>query len=200
MDPQQLGDRIREAREALNLGQETLAQQVGVPRTALSAIENGKREVSAGELLQFSEALGRPLDYFLRSSAMTPFDFQPLLRMTGFANGTAPEGPQRGRPPKGDGRSEVRRFSGPFRRALQDVPRARGNAGAPPGSPATIPVRARAIHVSRGGASGGVDAHSPWPWADTSRKPTSRVTRREAGHQDVRPPGEHQAVGGVHLP
>lgn len=100
-----LGRRIREAREALNLGQEALADRVGMPRTALSALENGKRDVSAAELLQFADALGRPFEYFLRPDA-TGFDFQPLLRVGGL-NEATPE-PRRGRPRRGDGRSAVR--------------------------------------------------------------------------------------------
>src|SRR5207244_7103650 len=67
---------------------------------------NGKREVSATELLAISDAVARPLDYFLRGSA-TAFDFQPLLRVL------PPERPEaepaRGRPPMGEGTSVGRR-------------------------------------------------------------------------------------------
>jgi Zn-dependent peptidase ImmA (M78 family)/DNA-binding XRE family transcriptional regulator len=97
MDDASVGARIREAREALGLGQELLAERVGVPRTALSAIENGKRQVTAPELLRFSEKLGRPLDFFLRPLEPKAFDFQPLLRVSPSAK---PEPPRRGRPPK----------------------------------------------------------------------------------------------------
>lgn len=77
---QLVGQQIRAAREALNLSQEQLAQQVAIPRTALSAVEHGKRQVSTPELLRFAEALHRPFDYFLRKPEAA-FSFQPLLRV-----------------------------------------------------------------------------------------------------------------------
>lgn len=101
-----MGQRIREAREALNLGQEALADHVGIARTALSAVENGKRDVSATELLRFANALGRPFEYFLHRGTASSFDFQPLLRVENLDEGAA--APRRGRPPKGDGRSAIR--------------------------------------------------------------------------------------------
>ncbi len=102
----QVARRIREAREALNLGQETLAERVGMPRTALSAVENCKRDVSSTELVQFAQALGRPFDYFLRPDSPDSFDFQPLLRVGNVDDGVGE--PRRGRPLKGNGRSPVR--------------------------------------------------------------------------------------------
>lgn len=105
MEATLIGDRIRAAREAIDLGQDALAEKVGLGRTALSAVENGKRAVSAAELLRFSDLLGRPLDYFLRHSPPA-FDFQPLLRVGGV--GSAAAEPKRGRPPRGDGRSVIR--------------------------------------------------------------------------------------------
>ncbi|MCX5748073.1 MAG: helix-turn-helix domain-containing protein [Proteobacteria bacterium] len=103
-----IGQRIREAREALNLGQEALADRVGLARTALSAVENGKREVSATELVQFADALGRPFEFFFRPETASSFDFQPLLRVGNTDDAGAASAPRRGRPPKGDGRSTVR--------------------------------------------------------------------------------------------
>lgn len=76
-----IGKRILDAREALNLGQEKMAEIVGISRPSLSMIENGKREVSATELLRFAEALGRSLDYFLRPEDSGTLDFAPLLRI-----------------------------------------------------------------------------------------------------------------------
>ena len=102
MDPRAIGDLVRQARDALNMGQEALAARIGVARPVLSAIENGKREVSAIELLAISEAVARPLDYFLRASAPA-FDFQPLLRV--LALESPEERPGRGRPQRGEGLS-----------------------------------------------------------------------------------------------
>jgi Zn-dependent peptidase ImmA (M78 family)/transcriptional regulator with XRE-family HTH domain len=106
MEPRDVGERIRHAREALNMGQEQLAVRLSVARPVLSAIENGKREVTAAELLSFSEILARPLDFFLRRSPPT-FDFQPLLRV--MPPEGAEEAPARGRPPRGEGTSASRR-------------------------------------------------------------------------------------------
>lgn len=106
MDPRTVGDRVRQAREAVNMGQEALANRIGVARPVLSAIENGKRQISAAELLAISDSVARPMDYFLRGDAPT-FDFQPLLRVL---TAEVPEqGSGRGRPPKGEGTSIARR-------------------------------------------------------------------------------------------
>lgn len=103
-----IGARIREAREALGLGQELLAERVGLPRTALSAAENGKRQVTAPELLRFSQQLGRPLDFFLRPVEEKGFDFQPLLRVSPAPEPSPGQPPRRGRPPKVDAQVAVR--------------------------------------------------------------------------------------------
>lgn len=75
-----IGGRVREARERLGLSQEQLAAAVELPRTALSAVEHGKRQVSTAELLRFAAALSRPFDFFLRDPE-PELSFQPLLRI-----------------------------------------------------------------------------------------------------------------------
>jgi Zn-dependent peptidase ImmA (M78 family)/DNA-binding XRE family transcriptional regulator len=104
-----VGRRVREAREALGLGQEGLADSVGIARTALSAIEHGKRQVTALELLRFSEALDRPLDFFLRPQEAGALDFQPLLRVAPVTDQRRGLERRRGRPPKIDAPVAVRR-------------------------------------------------------------------------------------------
>jgi Zn-dependent peptidase ImmA (M78 family)/transcriptional regulator with XRE-family HTH domain len=60
-----IGERIRLAREDSGLSQEALTKTLGYKdRQTLSTIECGQRRVSPEELLQFSDALGRPLDFF----------------------------------------------------------------------------------------------------------------------------------------
>ena len=60
-----IGLRIRLARTALEYTQEMLSQMVGFKdRQILSNIESGRRGVKADELVQFAEALKRPLEYF----------------------------------------------------------------------------------------------------------------------------------------
>lgn len=55
-------DRLRQARKYLNLSQEYVATQMGLPRTAITAIELGQRSVSSEELKKFSELYGLSLD------------------------------------------------------------------------------------------------------------------------------------------
>ena len=49
-----IGDRLRQAREYLELKQDEAADAVGVSRSALSLIENGRRKVDAVELARFA--------------------------------------------------------------------------------------------------------------------------------------------------
>lgn len=65
MDGKAIGARIAEARKARDLTQEHLANQVGLDRTALGLIENGKRKVSAVELVDLAAALNIPLAWFV---------------------------------------------------------------------------------------------------------------------------------------
>jgi Zn-dependent peptidase ImmA (M78 family) len=109
MDDALVGRRIREGREALGLGQEALARSLGLPRSVLSAIENGKRRVTAVELVRFSEVLGRPLDFFLRPEGSDLFDFKPLLRVATVLREPDALPRRPGRPRKSDSRSSVRR-------------------------------------------------------------------------------------------
>lgn len=53
-----LGLRLREAREYLGLSQEAVADFVGIGRASVSAIESGKRRVTAVELNDFSRLFG----------------------------------------------------------------------------------------------------------------------------------------------
>jgi len=64
-DVVQVGRRLKEAREFLGLSQEVVANHLGVPRPAISAIEGGKRNVTVLELKQFSQLYRRSYDYFL---------------------------------------------------------------------------------------------------------------------------------------
>lgn len=54
----ELGKKVKELRERRNLSQEKLAELLGIPRPAVSQIENGTRTVSADELINMSKVLG----------------------------------------------------------------------------------------------------------------------------------------------
>lgn len=60
----QLAERLRQAREYLGLSQEEVAQQMGLPRPAVSQIEHGNRRVDAIELSKFAKLYQRPVSYF----------------------------------------------------------------------------------------------------------------------------------------
>lgn len=49
-----IGERLKNAREYLDLSQDEVATSLGLKRPAISKIENGKRKVDAVELAQFS--------------------------------------------------------------------------------------------------------------------------------------------------
>ena len=54
----ELGRRIREHRELLGLTQEEVARDLGIPRSAVSEIEGGKRELSALEFFELARLFG----------------------------------------------------------------------------------------------------------------------------------------------
>lgn len=61
----QLGKRIREKRQALNIQQKDMAHEIGTAINHLSDIERGKKRPSLELLMRISEFLDTPVDYFL---------------------------------------------------------------------------------------------------------------------------------------
>lgn len=59
-----LGVRLREGREYVGLKQEEVARHLGIPRTAVSEIENGKRDVKVPELQKLARLYQRPVSWF----------------------------------------------------------------------------------------------------------------------------------------
>jgi len=55
---------LKEAREYLELSQDEVAKELGVPRTAISLIESGQRKVDALELQKLARLYQRPVGYF----------------------------------------------------------------------------------------------------------------------------------------
>ena len=64
-----LGERLRETRRYLGLKQEEVAARLGIPRTALSDIENGRRRVEALELTRLAELYQQHVGYFTGEDA-----------------------------------------------------------------------------------------------------------------------------------
>src|SRR5438105_3392908 len=59
--------RLKDAREYLGLSQEGVAEHLGIPRAAVSAIETGKRRVSSLELKKLAKLYRRDYNFFLES-------------------------------------------------------------------------------------------------------------------------------------
>lgn len=62
-----IGERIKQARTAAGLPLRELAEKAGVSAMAISKYETGKSTPSSGVLLSLSNALGVPVEYFLRT-------------------------------------------------------------------------------------------------------------------------------------
>ena len=60
-----LSKRIKKIREKAGLSQEVLADSLGINRVAISQIENGVRQVSAGEIAKLSRIFNIPTDVLL---------------------------------------------------------------------------------------------------------------------------------------
>lgn len=66
LEPRALGTRLRDAREARGWTQQQLADQLGVARTTIVAIEKGERRVKPKELVELATLLGRSVSEFLQ--------------------------------------------------------------------------------------------------------------------------------------
>jgi transcriptional regulator with XRE-family HTH domain len=75
-----LADRLREVREYLGISQQFVADHTGIPRVAISAIENGKRKVDALELEALSALYKYPITYFLGTDLEEPPTVRALAR------------------------------------------------------------------------------------------------------------------------
>lgn len=64
-ESQALAKRLRDAREFLNLSQQFVANQTGLPRSAISDIERGARRVDSLELKRFAALYRLPPSHFL---------------------------------------------------------------------------------------------------------------------------------------
>lgn len=68
LTPEQLGERIRQAREAQGLSQHELAERVGRDQRSVSEYESGKRRIYAHDLPNFAQALNVPIAYFFQDT------------------------------------------------------------------------------------------------------------------------------------
>ena len=68
----EIGERLRVAREYLELKQEEAAAAVGLSRSALSLAENGRRKVDAVELARFAEVYGQSIEALTGATEARP--------------------------------------------------------------------------------------------------------------------------------
>ena len=83
-----LGAKLREAREYIGLKQDQVANALGIPRTAVSEIEKGKRSVSALELKKLAHLYQRSVQYFTGDEPAVPADVAFLARTASSLSNT----------------------------------------------------------------------------------------------------------------
>lgn len=71
VDPRDLGARLRKAREARGWTQQQSAEELGVARTTLTAIEKGERKIRPEELTHLARLYGRKVSWLLRRGVPT---------------------------------------------------------------------------------------------------------------------------------
>ena len=74
--PKAIGERIRTAREKLNMKQEDLASKLFCKREVVSYYENGNRDIKTDTLIRLSEILGVTTDYLLGLSKAVTKDIE----------------------------------------------------------------------------------------------------------------------------
>jgi transcriptional regulator with XRE-family HTH domain len=91
---QSLARRLREQRTFLNLTQQFVAEQTGIPRSAISDIERGARRVDSLELKRLAALYRMPIDYFVGGEMQPDLDStqDPTLQaLARTANKMGPE-------------------------------------------------------------------------------------------------------------
>lgn len=78
-DAHVLAVRLRDAREYLNLSQQFVAEQTGLPRSAISDIERGARRVDSLELKRFAALYRLPTSHFLGDNEPALEGSDPML-------------------------------------------------------------------------------------------------------------------------
>lgn len=82
-----VGERIKKRRNELGWTQDQLAQKAGISKSFLSDLENGKRSVSADNLLDIARVLSLSLDYLMKGTEpeTKPAEVQVPASLAAFA-------------------------------------------------------------------------------------------------------------------
>ncbi len=77
----EIGTKLREARDYLELTQQEVAESLGLARSAISLIELGQRRVDTLELKQLAALYRRPISFFAgEETSAQPEEIRVLLR------------------------------------------------------------------------------------------------------------------------
>ncbi|MBV9575021.1 MAG: helix-turn-helix transcriptional regulator, partial [Gammaproteobacteria bacterium] len=79
MNPAGLSERLKKARESRSINQQSAAEFLKIPRTAVTQIEAGNRTVSTLELTKFAKLYHYPISYFLDETAPHEEDIDVTL-------------------------------------------------------------------------------------------------------------------------
>jgi len=79
MNPIELSERLRKARDSRGISQQSAAEFVGLPRTAITQIEGGNRSVSTLELTKLAKLYRYPISYFLDEIPSDEEDMNVML-------------------------------------------------------------------------------------------------------------------------
>jgi Zn-dependent peptidase ImmA (M78 family)/transcriptional regulator with XRE-family HTH domain len=75
-----VGNRLRNARDALGFTQEQVSDCLGIGRPRYSDIENGKRNISIKDIYKLAEFFNRPIEYFFKENIISESGFRLLFR------------------------------------------------------------------------------------------------------------------------
>ncbi len=84
--PNEIGNRIKEAREYIGLTQQQLAEALKIPRSAISDIETGKRKITADELKTLAQILRHPINYLMGENTDSAPEITALARAASVLN------------------------------------------------------------------------------------------------------------------
>lgn len=70
-----VGQRVYDLRMSLGLSREKIGERIGVTHQQLQKYEKGTNRISIARMALISEALGRPVSYFLEQPELTQGDY-----------------------------------------------------------------------------------------------------------------------------